>query len=255
MPWLAPSDDFDADVMAMPVVGIASRLLQHDSGWHCHIHGQLLFTHAGSVRITLPGAISILPPVRVAWIPPGMSHSVCVRSEADYRSIYIDQARIAVPFSAFAIMTMTPLLREVFERICCQAFETDWAQGAASNLLAVCLDELQAAPHEPMLLPVPQDSRLSRLDMETLAQSSDVLANKAGASTRTITRIFRRETGMSHQAWRQSWRLLRAVEMLALNESISRVSSDLGFSSDSAFIAFFRKMTGETPRRYMHKTP
>jgi AraC-like DNA-binding protein len=29
------------------------------------------------------------------------------------------------------------------------------------------------------------------------------------------------------------------------------VAFDLGFSSDSAFIAYFRQMTGETPGRYV----
>lgn len=31
----------------------------------------------------------------------------------------------------------------------------------------------------------------------------------------TISRIFIRDTGMNYQNWRQQWRLLRAIEMLA----------------------------------------
>ncbi len=34
-----------------------------------------------------------------------------------------------------------------------------------------------------------------------------------------------RETGMSYQAWRQQWRLLRAMELLAEAEPISRVAA------------------------------
>lgn len=102
-----------------------------------------------------------------------------------------------------------------------------------------------------MLLPVPSDPRLSRLNLDELPPELSGLANLVGASARTITRIFRRETGMSYQAWRQSWRLLRAVDLLASGENVSGVAFDLGFASDSAFIAFFRQMTGETPRRYL----
>lgn len=251
MVWLAPSDPFDADLMEAPVVGIASRLVQHDSGWHRHGRGQLLFAYSGSIRITLPDAISILPPIRVAWIPPQTLHRVRIRSEVEYRSIYLDQARIAPPFHASAIVTMTPLLREVFERISFQPFQTDWTQGAARNMLAVCMDELRAAPHEPMLLPVPSDPRLARLDPEELPPDLETLARNVGASTRTITRIFRRETGMTYQTWRQSWRLLRAVDLLACGQSVTSVAFDLGFASDSAFVAFFRQMTGQTPRRYI----
>lgn len=253
MALLAPSASFDVDQLAQPVVGIASRLVQHESGWHSHGRGQLLFAFAGSIRITLPGATSILPPIRVAWIPPGTPHRVTICSEVDYRSIYLDEARIASPFAGLAIVAMTPLLREVFERISFQPFDTDWSQGAARNLLAVCLDELRTARHEPMLLPVPSDQRLARLDVEELPPELEVLSQRIGATARTITRIFRRETGMSYQTWRQSWRLLRAVDLLASGLSVTRVASELGFASDSAFISFFRQMTGETPRRYIHR--
>ncbi|MEI2386614.1 helix-turn-helix transcriptional regulator [Breoghania sp. JC706] len=253
MVWLAPSDPFDADALAAPVAGIASRLVRHDSGWHSHARGQLLFAYSGSMRISLPGAISILPPIRLAWIPGGTSHRIRIHGEVEYRSIYLDTTRLDAPFAAPAIVAMTPLLRELFERISFQPLETDWSLGAARNLLATCMDELHAARHEPMLLPVPTDPRLAGIDLDALPPELEPLSRQIGASSRTITRIFRRQTGMGYQAWRQSWRLLRAVDKLASGQSVTGVAFDLGFSSDSAFIAFFRQMTGETPRRYLHK--
>ncbi|MBR9828898.1 MAG: AraC family transcriptional regulator [Oceanospirillales bacterium] len=252
MALLEPSDPFDVDELTQPVVGIASRLVQHDSGWHSHGRGQLLFTFAGSLRIRLPNATSILPPIRVAWIPPGTPHRVTIRSEVEYRSIYLDGAYGTSLFAGAAIVTMTPLLREVFERISLQSFDTDWSEGSARNLLAVCLDELSTARHEPMFLKVPSDPRLSSLDLEELPPELKSLSLQTGASARTITRIFRRETGMTYQAWRQNWRLLRAVDLLASGHSVTYVAFELGFASDSAFIAFFRQLTGETPRRYIH---
>lgn len=251
MARLAPTDAFNPDTMAQPVTGIASRLIRHDSGLHRHQRGQLLFAHAGSIRLAMPGLISVLPPIRVAWIPPQTEHRVRIRGEVEYRSIYLDPARIAPPAAGPAILSMTPLLREVFERISLEPLETDWSQGAPRNLLAVCMDELRAARQEPMLLPVPTDRRLAALDLEELPPELDALSRRAGASARTITRIFQRETGMSYQAWRQLWRLLRAVDLLACGRSVTAVAFDLGFASDSAFIAYFRQMTGETPGRYV----
>ncbi|MET4682677.1 AraC family transcriptional regulator [Brevundimonas faecalis] len=253
MAWLRPTDPFDVDQLAHPVAGIASRLVQHDSGWHAHGRGQLLFAFSGSIRIMLPGMISMLPPIRVAWIPSGVPHRIRIRSEVDYRSIYLDQNHIPAPFAAPAIVTMTPLLREVFERISFQSLDTDWSKGAARNLLAVCMDELAAARHEPMLLPVPSDPRLAGLNLEALPPELEALSEEIGASTRTISRIFRRETRMGYQSWRQSWRLLRAVDLLASGLSVTPIASELGFASDSAFIVFFRQMTGETPKRYLHR--
>ncbi|HFJ9774565.1 TPA: helix-turn-helix domain-containing protein, partial [Raoultella ornithinolytica] len=69
-------------------------------------------------------------------------------------------------------------------------------------------------------------------------------------SEKTISRIFRRDTGMTYQQWRQQWRLMKAVELLATGARITDTAQALDFASDSAFIYFFRTMTGMTPGRY-----
>lgn len=56
---------------------------------------------------------------------------------------------------------------------------------------------------------------------------------------------------MGYQLWRSTWRLLRAVDLLANGKSVTDDAFGLGFASDSAFITFFRQMTGQTPRNYI----
>jgi len=56
---------------------------------------------------------------------------------------------------------------------------------------------------------------------------------------------------MSYQQWRQQWRLIKSVELLAKKYRNSDIAQALGFASDSAFVSFFRKMTGKTPGEYM----
>ncbi len=68
---------------------------------------------------------------------------------------------------------------------------------------------------------------------------------------KTISRLFQRETGMSYQQWRQQWRLMKAVELLASGQRITDVAQALEFASDSAFIYFFRSQTGKTPGQYI----
>lgn len=99
-----------------------------------------------------------------------------------------------------------------------------------------------------MLLPLPRDKRLIPLLAmpEKLPPELQVLERQIGASGRTISRIFQRETGMSYQQWRQQWRLMRAMELLATGRDLSYSAFELGFASDSAFIAFFKDMTGIT---------
>jgi methylphosphotriester-DNA--protein-cysteine methyltransferase len=72
-----------------------------------------------------------------------------------------------------------------------------------------------------MMLALPQDKRLALLAGDALPPPLQQLAARCGASEKTISRIFRRDTGMTYQQWRQQWRLMKAVELLATGERIT----------------------------------
>ncbi|WP_392563102.1 helix-turn-helix domain-containing protein [Orbus sturtevantii] len=61
-----------------------------------------------------------------------------------------------------------------------------------------------------------------------------------------------RETGLTYQQWRQQWRFLKSIELLSERSNISSIANNLGFSSGSAFVYFFKKMSGVTPKAYIH---
>ena len=252
MPWLKADSPFDPDQLDTPVIGIGALLGNHDSGLHRHRCGQLLFTQRGCTRITLDHQVCMLPPTHVAWIPPGVEHRAVMQQTVDYRSVYLDRMLSRQLPDHVQVMSVSSLLRAVLESICEAPFKTDWHHGKPFHLLSLCLDEIAAAPAQPMLLPLPVDRRLSPLleNLEQLPPDLQTLVTRVGASDRTIGRIFRRETGMGYQQWRQQWRLLRAVELLATGRSLDCCADELGFASDSAFIAFFKGMTGCTPRGY-----
>lgn len=254
MAWLEPDEVFDPVAYGNPVVGICSALGDHDSGTHRHGMGQLLFTRQGCVRIQLsePNCLCLLPPTRAAWIPAGVRHRARMRETVDYRSVYIDTGCYPQLPQTALIFSVNPLLRELLERIAQAPFATDWSEGSARHVLALCLAEMAGAERQPMLLPLPRDRRLALLveHLERLPPSAQALAAQVGASEKTIGRLMRRDTGMSYQQWRQQWRLLRGVELLVVGQALSQVALELGFASDSAFIAFFKGMTGSTPRVY-----
>jgi hypothetical protein len=55
-------------------------------------------------------------------------------------------------------------------------------------------------------------------------------------------------TGLSPHAWLRQYRLERAMNMLRDHDaSVVSVAAALGYSSQTAFAAAFRKLTGETP--------
>ncbi|EKT59506.1 hypothetical protein OO7_05984 [Providencia sneebia DSM 19967] len=215
MAWLSQQDKFETHWYQAPILGIAAEMGQHDSGMHHHDMGQLLFTQQGCILISLQNHLSLLPPGRVAWLPPNMIHRAQMKSSVGYRSVYLNQHYSNFMGNEVAILTVSPLLREILECIAVAPFDSNWQQGRLANLLPVFIDELQSATTEPTLLSIPQDRRIHDLNMQILPPTLIELAQKVGASEKTISRIFIRETGMSYQAWRQQWRFIKAVELLA----------------------------------------
>lgn len=253
MAWIDARATFNPDIYAAPVIGIAATLGDHDSGLHQHERAQLLFTRKGCTRITLAQQLCLLPPSRAAWIPPGVAHRAVMQQSVDYRSIYLTPSLCTDLPQHVCVIEVSPLLRAVLEPIALADFDTPWQQDKFVHLLGLCLSEIRDAQQQPMLLPLPWDKRLAPLlaTLERLPPELQELQTQIGASGRTIGRIFQRETGMSYQQWRQQWRQMRAMELLAIGRNIGYCAYELGFASDSAFIAFFKDMAGVTPGNWL----
>jgi len=90
--------------------------------------------------------------------------------------------------------------------------------------------------------------------IERLRSDSDAdvslasLASDAGLSRFHFCRAFKESTGLSPHAWLRQHRLEQAMNMLRDTDvSVVSVATALGYSSQTAFAAAFRKLTGETP--------
>jgi transcriptional regulator GlxA family with amidase domain len=108
-------------------------------------------------------------------------------------------------------------------------------------------------------MPMPADPRARRVAEMVLAEPSGArelgdLARAAGASQRTITRLFPAETDLTFKEWRQRARILASVEMLDSGRaSITSVARQLGFSSAAAFGHAFRQVLGVAPSEFMSR--
>jgi AraC family transcriptional regulator len=90
--------------------------------------------------------------------------------------------------------------------------------------------------------------------IERLRSDSDAdvslaaLASDAGLSRFHFCRAFKESTGLSPHAWLRQHRFEQAMNMLRdTDASIVSVAAELGYASQTAFAAAFRKLTGETP--------
>jgi len=196
----------------------------------------------------------IVPPQRGVWIPAETPHQVSIHGSVSMRTLYF-KPRLVVRFSrSCCVVNVSPLLRELILHACTFPALRRRVR-AQAHLIDVIIDQLRAVEISPLQLIHPTDPRAVRIADGLLEdpgdpRSLDAICKSAGASKRTIERIFHAETHMSLGQWRQQLRLVRSLRLLAAGEKITRVAVDLGYSTPSAFIAMFRKALGTTPRQY-----
>jgi AraC-like DNA-binding protein len=227
------------------------RPLQADERieWHFHDRAQLIYPGVGVLQVFTEGGSWIVPPLRGVWVPAGVAHSHRARGRTDLLSVAF--AASVDPFGdrGPVVVDISPLLREVVLELTGGSV----LPVATRRLLRqVALDQLRRVRILPLELPRPRDDRLLRIvdqladdpsDRRTLAQ----LGREAGASERTLSRLFRRETGMSFPQWRAQLRLQHAQLLLAGGESVTATAHACGYRSTSAFIEAFRTAFGSTP--------
>lgn len=256
MAFIQPDLQFNPDTLDNLVIGIAADMGEHDSGAHHHSKAQLLYASAGCMRFYLADTQVVLPPTRAAWLPAGVVHHVTMRNVAAYRSLYFEPETVASLPSRVTIFHVNPLLKALIDTM--SFWPWDKPRQSQHNAFSLLCEELENATAENLVLPLPQDKRLKtwlkQLQQKKQPANLKKMAIEIGASERTISRIFNAETGMAYQAWRQQWRLLSAIEQLAAGASVAQVGFNLQFSSDSAFISFFKQYTGTTPAQYF-KSP
>jgi len=72
----------------------------------------------------------------------------------------------------------------------------------------------------------------------------------AGASARTLSRLFCNELGMTFYEWRTQLRVYHALVLLADGHDTTYVAHACGWANPSGFIAAFAGIIGTTPGRY-----
>lgn len=223
---------------------------------HSHPRGQLLWAMRGVLRVVSGASVWIVPPSHAVWIPGGTLHHVVTESEADTRNLYVDPScPVRAGDPGCAVLLLTPLMRALILRMGEDPAEAPH-DARRLRLCAVVLDEIAALPEAPLSLPGGHDPRLARLAGHLGQNPADPrplteLAAIAGASPRTLERLFRAETGLTFRQWRARLRLLSAIERLGRGESSTAIAWSLGYSSPSAFVAAFRQQFGCPPQSYL----
>ncbi len=238
-----------------PVTALAYDLPHgHNIPEHLHPEDQLVYASRGVMRVLTPMGTWVVPPQRAVWIPARTPHSIVISGAVSMRTIYLRARMANVLPRTCCVVNVSPLLQQLILHLCTRKKLTRRSRVQA-HLIDVLIDQLQTVQTVPLQLPAPRDIRAARV-ADALQQKPGsglplaTICKQAGASRRTIERIFWEETRLSLGRWRQQLRLLRSLELLAYGHKIEHAALEAGYSTPSSFIAMFRKALGTTPRRY-----
>ncbi|MBE1162863.1 AraC family transcriptional regulator [Dyella acidiphila] len=222
---------------------------------HTHDWAQVLYAVEGVMWVEVGHEALVVPPQRAVWLPPGVSHSIRMMSAVQMRNLYL-QAHMARSLGQRGeVFEVSPLLRQLMVVLSEEGEQrSDEYRDAAYRLIVL---ELLAARRSALRIALPHggDRRLEAVCRAVIEQPSQDLsleqhAEHAGASVRTLSRLFTQELGMGFAEWRRQVQLAVATSRLAEGHAIGAIARALGYQP-SSFSDMFRRELGVAPAAYI----
>jgi transcriptional regulator GlxA family with amidase domain len=173
------------------------------------------------------------------------------RVTVDPNVLYIDHGKILTSAGATAGIDL-----------CLHMVRQDYGAAAAANAARLALVPLvrdggqaqyiadERSPVGTALAPVLEWME-KHLDAEL---SLDTIANRARTSTRTLSRRFKEQTGMTPLAWVLRARVRRAQALLeSTAANVEEVAAEVGFESAAILRIHFHRLVGVSPTAYRRR--
>ncbi|MFB6393763.1 helix-turn-helix transcriptional regulator [Polymorphospora lycopeni] len=216
---------------------------------HRHDDHQIIYAARGVLTVTTSAGSWVTPGTRAIWVPAGTVHAHRAYGELELHLVGLPATSNPLGLDTPTVLSVAPLLRELIMAYTRGPVEQSPER---DRLRDVLLDRLRASPQQPLHVPTPTDPLLravcALLQADPGGNRTLVdLGREVGASDRTLSRLFRRDLGMSYPQWRTQLRLHHALILLADRTPVTAVAHRCGWSSASAFIDVFRRTFGHTP--------
>lgn len=241
-----------------PGISIATHAREYPREFNIapHAHGsdQLIYASHGVMEIASGQSLWVLPPHFGLWIPARTTHSVRMPEQVSMRTIYL-RPGIHSLWTSCTVFHVTPLLREIlFEIVRIGRIRT--RNHLESALQIILVSQLHHASPLPTGVSLPRDSRGLAVAQSVLNDPAShrpfaALCRSAGASVRTIQRIYQREVGQDFETWRRQVRLMKAVQLLISGLTVKEIADAVGYQDSSSFVALFRATFGIPPKSWV----
>jgi len=224
----------------------------HDGlGTHSHPEPKLFWTWTATVLVTAAERDWLVPPGYGLWVPSGVEHGGAVLRAGEGFAITFDPATCPITWSQPTGVSGGPLLRELIAHL----HRSDPRDPNLFHAEALMVSQLTPLPPYDIHVTMPADPRIRVIAERLITDPADARELTAWADythtgLRTLTRLFQNETGLSFTRWRTQVRVRAAIPLLSAGATVESVARRVGYQKTSAFIAAFRRVTGQTPGTY-----
>lgn len=218
-------------------------------------YGQLLATTSGVIRIYTDDDYWVVPPGKALLLPPNVTHTVHCPLGTRLRAVVIARSVFKDNKMPCRVVTVSALLNALIDAFG-NLHGSYSIPSSASRMADVFIDQFNLLGSDLKPLERPRDVRLRRVtdalneqpdDMRPLSEWGIV----AGASSRTLERLFQAELGMSFAHYRRQIQIHSSIAMLLEGTPVGLVAYNLGYSSASSFGFAFRSVMGMSPSRWI----
>jgi AraC-like DNA-binding protein/quercetin dioxygenase-like cupin family protein len=242
--------------------------VQAGMGEPLHVHpceGLLIYAEAGAFNLFTEDRVWALLPSRAIWLPPGVPSGwqAGLRAPVRLRPLHFPLPLPANLPAEPRVIGVSALLAGVIEEL--RRLQNGTAIGDDPELAATIAALRQVAFHEicrssdTLLLSVPQPKhpglrKVTSIQLADLAVEWPLPACAAAAhmSVRTFCRTFPHEAdGLTWPAWVRLARMLVGHQLIELGASVNQAAAQVGYDSQSAFAAAYRRVHGASPSAHV----
>lgn len=223
------------------------------TSWHEHPSwAEFVVLLSGSAVVETSKLNYLANESQCIWIPPRTNHTFYTLEAAANRTIFIHESLFQNEerFHSCQILNSSTLLKELVKVV--DDWRLDLANEKDRRMAHVIWDVIQRAEPAITGITMPRNSKLQKLAntfLENIEEpiSIEEWSKEFGMSSKTLSRVFFRETGMTIGQWEQRAKMDHAYRLLRSGESVTDTALACGYHSVSSFITTFKKQFGTTP--------
>ena len=242
-------DIFEVD-LPINAIDYAIGSSQRDQLHHHQSH-QLLLSTNSDISLRLRDEKISLPAESACLIPSGVDHALLTQKSCIVHCIYF---KAVLPINSYRSVSLSRLIKEMIQEL-----SKEKSSELSKRLLSTCLYDQLANLLWENYQPRTTLSKPLRRACEIIYNHSAIdlsiseLAKKVGVSDRTLRRLASTQLNYSLSDFRVRCRMHEACRLLQTDMSVSQVSGQVGYESESAFYNAFRTVVGMTPLQFRKK--